>query len=241
MDLSIVIPAYNEARKVARDITAASEFLVRNNLNGEIIIASDGSTDDTAKVAGQTPPAAGVSVVVLSLAHGGKGSALRQGMVQTRGQYAMFADSGVCIPYDDALRGLAMLRAGECDIANGSRRLPQSVIKRPQNFYRRTLSRAFRWTTLCYMGLPGHLTDTQCGFKLYKGDIARELYGQCKTDGFMFDMEILMRAVIRNYRIREFPVDWTWDTDSRLKPMHILWNTIHDLYIVKHRVRSEGR
>ncbi|MFI5381595.1 MAG: glycosyltransferase [Tepidisphaerales bacterium] len=241
MDLSIVIPAYNEARKVARDIAAASEFLAGNNLSGEIIIASDGSTDDTADVAEKTPAAGDIPVVVLRLAHGGKGSALRQGMVQSRGQYAMFADSGVCVPFADALRGLALLQAGECDIANGSRRLPASVINRPQNFYRRTLSRAFRWTTLRYMGLPGHLTDTQCGFKLYKGEVARELYGQCKTDGFMFDMEILMRAVIRNYRIREFPVDWTWDTDSRLKPMRILWNTIHDLYVVKNRVRSEAR
>ena len=240
MDLSIVIPAYNEARKVARDVAAASEFLVRNNLAGEIIIASDGSTDDTAGVAERTP-AGGVPVVALRLNHSGKGSALRQGMTQTRGQYVMFADSGVCVPFDDALRGLDMLRAGECDIANGSRRLPASVIKRPQNVYRRTLSRLFRWTTLRYMGLPGHLTDTQCGFKLYQGDIARELYGQCKTDGFMFDMEILMRAVTHNYRIKEFPVDWTWDTDSRLKPMHILWNTVHDLYVVKHRVRSESR
>jgi dolichyl-phosphate beta-glucosyltransferase len=239
MDLSIVIPAYNEARKVARDITAASEFLAGNSLSGEIIIASDGSSDNTADVAEKTPATGGIPVVVLRLAHGGKGSALRQGMVRTRGQYAMFADSGVCVPFQDALRGLALLRADECDIANGSRRLPGSVINRPQNVYRRTLSRMFRWTTLRYMGLPGHLSDTQCGFKLYKGEVARELYGQCRTDGFMFDMEILMRAVARNYRIREFPVDWTWDTDSRLKPMRILWNTLHDLYIVKNRVRAD--
>jgi dolichyl-phosphate beta-glucosyltransferase len=241
MDLSIVIPAYNEARKVARDVAAASEFLVANSLSGEIIIASDGSTDGTADVAEKTPAAGGIPVVALRLSHGGKGSALRQGMVRTRGQFAMFADSGVCIPYDDALRGLAMLRADECDIANGSRRLPGSVINRPQTPYRRALSRMFRWTTLRYMGLPGHLTDTQCGFKVYKGDVARELYGQCKTDGFMFDMDILMRAAARNLRIREFPVRWTWDSDSRLKPMRILWNTIRDLYVVKQRVRAESR
>ncbi len=241
MDLSIVIPAFNEARKIPRDIAAASEFLAGNGLSGEIIIASDGSTDGTADAAENTPAAAGIPVVVLRLPHGGKGSALRGGMTRTRGQYAMFADSGVCIPYENALRGLAMLRADECDIANGSRRLPGSVINRPQSIYRRTLSRLFRWATLRYMGLPGHLTDTQCGFKLYKGEVARQLFAECSTDGFMFDMDILMRAVARGLRIGEFPVTWTWDSDSRLKPMRILWNTVSDLYKVKQRVKTSRR
>jgi hypothetical protein len=83
------------------------------------------------------------------------------------------------------------------------------------------------------MNLPGHLTDTQCGFKAYRGDVARELYGQCRTDGFMFDLEILMRARKKGYRVAEFPVHWACDPDSRLRPAKILGSTISELRRVK--------
>jgi dolichyl-phosphate beta-glucosyltransferase len=233
MDLSIVIPAYNEAHKIARDISAAGEFLVNNKLSGEIIIADDGSPDGTAESARKIAPPAGVEVKVLALDHRGKGWAVREGMKSTRGEFAMFADSGVCIPYDTALPMIEAIRLRNCDIAHGSRKMKGSVIDRSQTFYRRILSWGFRRTVLLYLNLPGHLTDTQCGFKVYRGDIARELYGQCRTDGFMFDLEILMLARRAGYRVCEFPVHWSWDPDSRLRPAKILGRTISELRAVK--------
>jgi dolichyl-phosphate beta-glucosyltransferase len=233
MDLSIVIPAYNESRKIARDISAAGEFLIRNQLSGEIIIADDGSPDGTAATARAATPPQGVEVKVLDLPHLGKGSAVREGMKSSRGEIAMFADSGVCIPYDNALPMLEAIRSGQCEIAHGSRKLKASVIDRPQSPYRRVLSWGFRNAVLLYLNLPGHLTDTQCGFKAYRGDVARELYGQSRTDGFMFDLEILMRARRARYRVCEFPVHWSWDPDSRLRPSKILGRTISELRAVK--------
>jgi dolichyl-phosphate beta-glucosyltransferase len=240
MDLSIVIPAYKEAHKIERDVRAASAFLVENGISGEVIIADDGSPDDTAGAAEKMPVPPGIELRVLRLPHKGKGSAVREGMAATRGQYAMFADSGVCVPYSDALPALELLRAGQFEIANGSRKMRGSVIDRSQTLYRRILSWIFRRVVLAYMNLPRDLTDTQCGFKLYQGDVARKVYAACRTDGFMFDLEVLMRARKAGYRMTEFPVHWACDPDSRLRPSRILGNTIADLIAVKRMVQSEG-
>src|SRR4051812_34477991 len=233
VDLSIVIPAYNEAHKIARDIEAASAFLLAHKISGEIIIADDGSSDPTVQTARNIIAPPGIELKVLDLEHRGKGSAVREGMKATSGQVAMFADSGVCIPYDDALPMIEAIRAGTCEIAHGSRKMKGSVIDRSQSLYRRILSWGFRRAVLMYMSLPGHLTDTQCGFKAYRGDVARELYGDCRTDGFMFDLEILMRARKKAYRVAEFPVHWACDPDSRLRPSKILGSTISELRAVK--------
>jgi dolichyl-phosphate beta-glucosyltransferase len=233
VELSIVIPAYNEAHKIARDVEAAGAFLLAHKISGEIIIADDGSSDGTVEAAKKMPPRGGVEVKALALEHRGKGSAVREGMKATAGQIAMFADSGVCIPYDDALPMIEAIRAGKCEIAHGSRKMLGSVIDRSQTLYRRVLSWGFRRAVLLYMSLPGHLTDTQCGFKAYRGDVGRELYGQCRTDGFMFDLEILLRARKKGYRVAEFPVHWACDPDSRLRPSKILGSTISELRAVK--------
>jgi dolichyl-phosphate beta-glucosyltransferase len=116
-----------------------------------------------------------------------------------------------------------------------------SVIDRSQSFYRRVLSRAFRWVVLRYMDLPRNLTDTQCGFKLYQGEVARKLYGDSVIDGFMFDLEILMRARRTGYRVVEFPVHWACDPDSRLRPARILGSTIGELREVKRVLAEEKR
>jgi dolichyl-phosphate beta-glucosyltransferase len=231
MELSIVIPAYREAHKIANDIAAASDFLTTANISGEIIIADDGSPDLTAQRARQTPSA--VPVNVLELPHRGKGHAVRQGILATQGQFVMFADSGVCVPFEDALLGLAKLKNSECDIANGSRKLNASIVSRRQSFQRRLLSRLFKRVAFFFLGLPDHLTDTQCGFKVYRGDVARELYAACQTDGFLFDLEVLIRAYQKGYRVAEFPVRWSWDPDSRLRPARILWRSLRELLHIK--------
>jgi glycosyltransferase involved in cell wall biosynthesis len=241
MDLSIVIPVYNEAHKIGRDVQAATAFLKDNRLSGEIIIADDGSPDGTAQVARHAPTDPAVPVRILALEHRGKGHAVRQGMAATRGEFAMFADSGVCVPYEDVLPALELLRNNACDIANGSRKMHSSAVTRRQSVYRRTLSKMFRWVVLRVLGLPHNLTDTQCGFKVYRGDVARRLYGQCVTDGFMFDLEILIRAREQGYRVVEFPVHWAWDPDSRLRPSRILGRSVSELIALKRILAEEKR
>lgn len=217
MQLSIVIPTYNESTKIARDISAAADFLQRAALRGEIIVVDDGSEDHTADFAERVAlPSASVLRVLRNPQHRGKGCAVRTGIMQACGHYVMFADSGLPVPYENALRGLALLQNGTCDLAHASRRLPESRIHRPQPWQRRLFSALFRWVIVYFLKVPSRLTDTQCGFKIYRGEVARALFGECFTAGFMFDIEIILRALQRGYRIAEFPVEWTCDPDSRL-------------------------
>ncbi len=237
VELSIVIPAYNEAHKIARDIQAASRFLIESKIPGEIIISDDGSRDATVATARQAPAPASVAVSVIAFERNrGKGAAVREGMIATRGQYIMFADSGVCIPYEQALRGLDLLRAGKCEIAHASRKRTDSIITNPQPLHRRILSRIFRSAADAVLGLPHRLTDTQCGFKMYAGEVGRQLYRECGTEGFLFDLEIILRAKRRGWRIMEFPVTWSCDPDSRLRPGKTAIRTIVELRSIKKSV-----
>jgi dolichyl-phosphate beta-glucosyltransferase len=234
MDLSIVIPAYEEGGKIARDVEAAGAFLSGNGLTGEIIVVDDGSRDNTAEAARAGHVAPGVRRDVIHYEpHRGKGYAVRTGMKATQGTYVMFADCGLCIAYGNALLGLAMLRAGTCDIAHGSRRHSDSRIRRHQPWHRRALSRSFKWAIRRALHVPRELTDTQCGFKMYRGDIARELYGQSISDGFMFDIEIILRATQKGLRIAEFPVEWACDPDSRLSVARTPWPLLTEIRRLK--------
>jgi len=241
MDLSIVIPAYNESTKITSDVKAAAKFLQNSNLQGEIIVVDDGSTDSTDQVAQKVKVLTSVKLkVVCCEQHRGKGYAVRTGMSQTTGKYVMFADSGLCVPFGNALPGLEMLQDGSCDIAHGSRKLQESDILRDQPWRRQVSSRLFKWLTRRLVQIPDELSDTQCGFKLYKGDVARKLYSQCITDGFMFDVEIILRAQKKGYRIKEFPIEWTCDLDSRLSLARVPWPVFSELRAIKRQLKIES-
>jgi len=234
MDLSIVIPALNESKKIARDVEMAAMFLESNNFEGEIIVVDDGSTDDTSEVAKTVKVPPGVTrKVVRYEQHRGKGYAVRTGIRETSGEYVMFADSGYCVPYGDVLQGLEMLKDGTCDIAHGSRKLIESDIQQGQLWRRRICSGLFKWLINKLLQIPPGITDTQCGFKIYKGDVARQLYSQCISDGFMFDVEIILRAHKQGYQIKEFPIEWVCDLDSRLSPTRSSWRVLSELITIK--------
>ena len=147
----------------------------------------------------------------------------------------------LCIPYGNALQGLELLQQGPCDIAHGSRRMIESDILRDQPWHRRLFSRAFKAVVRALLGVPRRLTDTQCGFKVYKGDVARTLYGECVTDGFMFDIEIILRAMRKGYRICEFPVEWACDLDSRLSVTRTPWPVLAELIELKWAMAQDRR
>lgn len=238
MDLSIVIPVYNESKKIERDIKEASGFLASHHLAGEIIIVDDGSTDNTSEAAKKAAIPAGVKLIILrDEQHYGKGYAVRKGIEQSRGKFVMFADSGCCVPYEDSLKGLEMIKKGSCNIAHGSRKAAGCNIQKHQSLYRRICSFAFHLFVVYDLKIPPDLTDTQCGFKIYKGDIARRLYSKCQTDGFVFDIEIIMRALKEGYHICEFPINWTCDRDTRLSPSRSSLRILKDLLKIRHSIK----
>lgn len=238
MNLSIVIPAYQEAGKIAHDVEAAGAFLAGERLEGEVLVVDDGSTDATAEAAGRPDLPAGVRRSVLRYTpHRGKGFAVRTGMAETHGDYVLLADSGLCVPFANALRGVEMICAGACDMAHGSRRLAKSVIRRPQPIHRRLLSRISRAAVRAATGLPKGLTDTQCGFKVYRGEAARASTPSAAPT-VSYSTSRSSCAARRGYAIREFPVEWACDLDSRLRPARNSWRTARELLQIRRSLRK---
>ena len=219
MALSIVIPAFNEEKKIGHDVEAAAAFIEREGLSGEVIVVDDGSEDRTAEEARNAAIPQAVERKVIRLEKNrGKGFAVKTGVLASQGDVVLFADSGTCVPYANALPQIERIRQGELDMAMASRRLKDTVIVRNRSLLRRAISWFFRQTAILLVGLPRRFTDTQCGFKIYRGEVARELFAACVTSGFLFELEVLLRALRRGYRVEEFPVEWTCDLDTRLNP-----------------------
>ncbi len=239
LDLSIVIPAFEESHKIHQDVKAAAAFLQAQKLSGEIIIVDDGSKDKTTSVAEKAGEKIQFPLRVLRFEeHHGKGFAVRNGILASKSKYVMFADSGLCIPYSYALKGISLLQNNACDIAHASRKLPDSIIRRPQPLQRKIIGKVIHWIFIVWLKVPATLTDTQCGFKIYNGNLARELYGQCSSNGFLFDVEIIIRALKSGKRIREFPIEWTADLDSRLSPTKNFSGVIVELISLKKILKS---
>ena len=240
MTLSIIIPAFNEARKITRDMETAGGFLAAHEIAGEVIVVDDGSADGTTDAAHTAQVPANVKKTVITAnQHRGKGFAIRTGVLASTCEYVLFADSGCTVPYKNVLEGLRLIREGQCEIAHGSRRLPKSAIRKEQDWDRQWISRFFHWVVFRWMHLPVHLTDTQCGFKVYRGDTARSLYAECFTEGFMFDIEIILRALHKGIMIMEFPVEWTCDRDSRISITRTLLPVFRELLAIKRRLLTQ--
>jgi glycosyltransferase involved in cell wall biosynthesis len=241
MTLSIVIPARDEAPKIRRDVEEAGSFLGRHFSSGEIIVVDDGSSDATGRRAREAvvPDTVQLRVIRIGTPRG-KGHAIREGVGASAGQFVMFADAGLTVPFENAVRGLQLIREGSA-LAHGSRWLRESVIRKGQDWDRRIASRVFRWVSRLLVRLPPFLTDTQCGFKVYDGATARQLFAESVIDGFLIDIEIIALAMTRGKTIAEFPVEWTCDRDSRLHVVGSSGRVLHDLLRIRRMVRQQGR
>ncbi|MDZ7724903.1 MAG: glycosyltransferase [candidate division KSB1 bacterium] len=214
--LSIVIPVYNEAAKIRTDILAADRFLSDNRFPGEIIVSDDGSEDTTLNAAQQVREQISAPLHVLSCPrHNGKGAAVRRGMVFSSGLFVLFADSGHCTPYHYSIDAMCLLQGGSCQLAHASRFMSNSEIVIPQPLIRQWIGRLLRRLFPVLLPLPENLTDTQCGFKMYKGPQARMIYQNLRCTGALFDLEVILNARKHGCQICEFPIQWKADPDSR--------------------------
>jgi len=211
--LSIVVPAYNEAASIGATLAEMRRYLDARPYGYEIIVSADGN-DGTrelvARLAAEDPRLS----VIGSAGRGGKGRGVRNGMAQARGTVVGFADADGKTPIDELERLLPWLEQGY-DVVIGSRGLADSRIEVAQRFYRRFGSRAFSVLMHLVMGLP-HVRDTQCGFKFFRGPVARDLFARQRIDGYMFDIELLHLSARAGYRVKEVGVRWRDDGDSRL-------------------------
>ena len=233
MFITIIIPAYNEQNKIGLDIKAASEFLSSHSTQSELLIVDDGSTDKTVEHAEQICSELLIDARVISIPHAGKGAAVREGIISSKGKIVMFADTGLCISYDEALTGIELIKKGECDFAHATRYRHDSTIVKPKGFLRKLASSFFRNALPWAVGIKGKYSDTQCGFKVYDGETAREVYKNCTSTGYFFDLEVILRAERSNVNIAEFPVRWTSDPDSRLS----LFKSVLRMIFVVRKIR----
>jgi dolichyl-phosphate beta-glucosyltransferase len=232
--LSVVIPAFDEERRLPPTLGALLAHLRSAGRPFEVLVADDGSRDRTAEVAG----AAGPEVSVLRLPHRGKGAAVRAGVLAAGGALALVVDADCSTPVAELDRLVAALADGRA-VVIGTRSGPGSRVQVPQGRGRRVVGRLFNVLVRAVV-LPG-LRDTQCGAKLFRRDAARAVFGRCRTDGFAFDVEALALARRLGYGVAEVPVAWRDAPDSRVRPVRDGLRMFWEVLAIRWRVRAVGR
>ncbi len=216
LELSIVVPAYNEAERIVSTLEAIGGYLQKRRLTGEIILCADGD-DGTRERASELAQRDPRIVVLGSSARLGKGHGVREGVLRSTGRIIGFVDADYKTPIEELDAMLPSFTAG-ADVVIGSRKLVNSRIDVPQPLYRRLGSGAFHAVMRNLVGLRG-IRDTQCGFKFFRGDIAHRIFAMQQVDGYMFDVEILRIAQMLGCKIIEVPVCWRDDGDTRYDPV----------------------
>ena len=212
--LSIVVPAFDEAARLPATLERILGHYAGSSELLEVLIADDGSRDGTLEVA-EAFARRDPRVRVLSAdRHRGKGAAVRQGILASRGEFVLFSDADLATPIEDAEALWAAIEAG-ASVAIGSRAVPGAEVVKLQPWYRKASGPVLRGL-LRLLGLGG-IRDTQCGFKLFDGAVARQLFAMQRVEGFAFDLETLYLARREGLRIDEVPVRWFDNDDSRVR------------------------
>jgi glycosyltransferase involved in cell wall biosynthesis len=235
VDLSIVVPAYNEEHRLPPTLARLHAFLSAQPMRYEIVVVDDGSRDATCAVVEAAMATIPNLRLVRQSPNRGKGAAVRLGMLGARGQIRVMSDADGSMSPDQLPRLLAPIRACTAEIAIGSRYAAgaRSNIKQP--FYRVLWSR-FANTLIQRSLVPG-VRDTQCGFKAFTAEAARDLFRLGRIDGWAFDLEILALARRAGYAIAEVGVEWTDDRRSRVNPLKDLWKVVREALTIRKNLR----
>ena len=231
--LSLVIPAYNEAARLPATFDALEAYLDAGSVDAEVIVVDDGSEDATGEVI-RARASTWPTLVARTIAHGGKGSAVRAGMLAARGRYVFLCDADLSMPIGDLAMFLPGARDNTYDIAIASREAP-GARRYGEPLYRHLMGRVFN-ALVRRLVLPG-IQDSQCGFKCLRGDLARELAAALTVDGWGFDVELLYMARRRGLRIVEIPVAWYYAPNSRIHPLRDAWQMTRDVLAVRANAR----
>jgi len=210
--LSIVIPAHNEEHRLPGSLTQIFEFLETQPYTAEVLVIENGSTDHTLEIA-RNFAAKYANLYILSTARRGKGLAVRNGMLAAHGKFRFLCDADLSMPIEEISRFLPPMTE-KMDVVIGSREAPGAV-RYHEPAYRHLIGRMFN-TLVRWSALPG-LQDTQCGFKCFRGAVAEDLFACQKLDSMSFDVEVLVIARMRGYRIAEIGIPWHFDPDSRVR------------------------
>jgi dolichyl-phosphate beta-glucosyltransferase len=241
LDLSIVIPAYNEEFRLPKTLDSVFSYLQARPCRSEVIVVDDGSSDRTMEIANAARKKYPGLRLVSNTENRGKGFSVRHGMIEARGAIALFTDADLSTPIEEADKLLAALKEQSYDIAIGSRAVDRSLIAVHQSVIREQAGIFFNRLVRWIMGID--LSDTQCGFKAFRLDRARKIFEQQRVERFGFDPEILFLAKRNGLRVAEVPVRWSHDPATKvnvaadgilmfLELLWIRWNAMRGCYPV---------
>jgi glycosyltransferase involved in cell wall biosynthesis len=200
--LSIIIPAYNEAKRLPASLVKVREYLSASPWEfAEVVVVDDGSTDDTVHVARD-----GGARVLQNPGNRGKGYSVKHGMLEAKGEWALFTDADLSSPIGEVEKLWSALVREPAQVAVGSRAVDRSLVGVHQPWLREAVGRVFNAAMRLVTGLP--FKDTQCGFKLFQTSAGREVFSRQQLDGFGFDVEVLFIAKQLGFRSLEVPVRW---------------------------------
>ena len=250
-ELSIIIPAYNEEKRLGRTLAHIREYFDAHPAGPggiEIVVVDDGSTDGTARLAEEWARDMPCLRLVSNGENRGKGYSVRHGMLEARGRVALFTDADLSSPIEESEKLLRAIRAGN-DVAIGSRALDRSLIAVHQSRFREIAGMIFNGFVRLFTELP--FEDTQCGFKAFVRERCRVIFEQQRIEGFGFDPEILFLARRHGLRTAEVPVRWAHDPATKVHVLrdsllmfadsiYIRWNWLMGRYPVKRGPRRLG-
>ena len=223
--LSIIIPAHNEENRLPRTLEQVFSFLKLQSYTSEVVVVENGSSDNTLEIARQFSDLY-PNLVVIKEEQRGKGNAVRRGMLSARGDYRFICDADLSMPIEDLQKFLPPTLEN-FDIAIGSREAP-GAIRYNEPPYRHIGGRAINLAIRSLI-LPG-LNDTQCGFKCFRADVTEELFHKQTLTGWSFDIELLHLARRKKLRIREIPIRWYFDPDSKVSAVRDALRMIGDIF-----------
>lgn len=230
---SIVIPVYNESRRVGATLERVIAFLQQQRWDAEVVVVNDGSTDGTPAIVRSYSDRYPFVRLVENPGNHGKGYSVRNGVLHASGAFLLFSDADLSAPIAESVKLFDALRAG-ADIAIGSRWMQRELQRVAQPLYRRVLGRVFNLLLRALLGLP--YKDTQCGFKAFTRAAAQAVFPRQTLERWGFDPEVLFIARQRGLRIVEVPVEWSHAAYSQLHPfrdgtrmffdmMRVRWNS----------------
>jgi dolichyl-phosphate beta-glucosyltransferase len=247
LELSIIIPAFNEELRLPKTLERIHAYLQGCESRAEVIVVDDGSTDGTVQlVEGIRQRYPEVRLISNGRNHG-KGYSVRHGMLDARGEIALFTDADLSTPIEEAETLFAALREGGNDAAIGSRAIDRSLILVHQSAFRESIGILFNYLVQFVTGL--RFVDTQCGFKAFRRERTRIIFEQQRVERFGFDPEILFLAKRHGLKVAEIPVRWRNDPASKIHVfgdsasmlfalLEIRWNALRGRY--PRRGNSEG-
>lgn len=230
-DLSIVVPAYNEQKRLEKTIRLIADYRGKRGLRAQILIVDDGSADETPVIARRLAGELTDVAVVTSPQNEGKGNAVKLGVLAAKGERILFTDADNSTPIEEFEALSRAMDASGADVVIGSRYLKESRVKIKQSPFRIFVGRVGNFLIRSFI-IDG-IKDSQCGFKLFRGAVARDIFSHTRVKRWGFDIEVLAIADLRDYKIVETAVSWYDAPNSRLRPVRDALFTFGELIFIK--------